>query len=424
LLFSGYVKQPASAVIWLRFAEGRPNAWLRRVLPQVTSGAASELDDPFRLNLAFTYRGLEKLQFPLEALTKFPREFRQGMAHPERSARLGDRALADPAHWEFMDGEAGAVDGVALVYAPDPTRLDERLDECESALGKFGLSYEVLRTYLPEDRRDHFGFRMGGGEPNVRGLGRRRSPGPRLATGEFLVGYRDGVGDQQRGLTAPARRSTRVPPEMGEHTRRVDLGFNGSYLVVRKLEQRVAEFQAFFEEQAGSETGRELLAAKMLGRLPSGEQVASCPLGAHARRANPGGFLGSDERDSGRHRILRRGRLYGAAPLAAGEGSERGLLFLGLNADIGRQFEHVQAQLVSETLPGLQGESDPLLGQGGPDGAGEYRSRCFTIPGEPVRRKLTGLSNWVRVRGGLYGFLPSVGALGYLADLDQARAGP
>lgn len=425
LLFSGYAKQPASAVIWLRFADGRPHAWLRRILPQVTSAAASERDDPFRLNLAFTYAGLEKLRFPLETLARFPREFRQGMAHPERSARLGDRAAADPAHWEFTDGAVHAVDGLALLYAPDLGRLAERLAEYESALAKFGLSYEVLRTYLPEDRRDHFGFRMVGAEPNVRGLRRRRrSRGPRLATGEFLVGYQDGVGDRQRDLTAPACRSTRVPPEMGEHARRVDLGFNGSYLVVRKLEQRVDDFQAFLEQQAGSEAERELLAAKMLGRLPSGAQVPSCPLGAHARRANPGGFLTNEQRDSGRHQLLRRGRLYGAAPHAGAAGSERGLLFLGLNADIGRQFEHVQAQLLSETLPGLRGESDPLLGQGTRAAGGECGSRCFTIPGEPVRRRLTGLLDWVRVRGGLYGFLPSVGALGYLADLDHSRAGP
>lgn len=424
LLFSGYAKQPASAVVWLRFDDGRPNAWLRRVLPQVTSGAGAERHDPFRLNLAFTYRGLEKLGLPAETLAKFPREFRQGMAHPERSARLGDRASCDPAQWEFTDGDRRAVDGVALIYAPDLARLDERLHECETALATFGLSYELLRTYLPEQRRDHFGFRMGGTEPNVRGLRARRSRGPRLATGEFLLGYKDGAGDRQRELTAPVQRSTRVPPEMGEHAGRVDLGFNGSYLVVRKLEQRVAELQAFLAGHAETEAERELLAAKMLGRLPNGEQVASCPLGAHARRANPGAFLASNARESGRHRLLRRGRLYGAAPLAAGEGEQRGLLFLALNADIGRQFEHVQAQLLSETLPGLQGESDPLLGQGAQAATGEGGSRYFTIPAEPVRRRLTGLAHWVRVRGGLYGFLPSLSALGYLADLDQSRAGP
>jgi hypothetical protein len=120
--------------------------------------------------------------------------------------------------------------------------------------------------------------------------------------------------------------------------------------------------------------------------------------------------------------LLRRGRLYGPERDAEGEASERGLLFLALNADLGRQFEYVQSRLaVAQGSLSLRGETDAFLGT---SGAGEKGLRHFTLPAEPVRKRLFGLPDLVRARGGLYGFLPSLRALGYLADLAEARALP
>ena len=39
------------------------------------------------------------------------------------------------------------------------------------------------------------------------------------------------------------------------------------------------------------------------------------------------------------------------------------------------------------------------------------------MPAEPVRRRLTGLPQFVRTRGGAYFFLPGISALRYLATL-------
>ena len=118
-----------------------------------------------------------------------------------------------------------------------------------------------------------------------------------------------------------------------------------------------------------------------------------CPIGAHVRRANPRntdypgrptglarliadlGFgrkvFREDLTSAVRfHRILRRGREYGpglsprdAVALDPPDARERGLHFICLNANIGRQFEFLQnAWMSSLKFSGLSQESDPLVG--------------------------------------------------------------
>jgi deferrochelatase/peroxidase EfeB len=174
---------------------------------------------------------------------------------------------------------------------------------------------------------------------------------------------------------------------------------------------------------------------------------AHCPLGAHIRRANPRNsdfpgrpasalrklaiLLGfgpkgfhDDLISSVRfHRILRRGREYGsglspqqALERAPPSESARGLHFICLNANISRQFEFLQnAWTISTKFSGLTGESDPLLGNR------EAIPGCpvtghFTMPGDGnLRRRVSGLPQFVTVRGGAYFFLPSLRALRYFA---------
>ena len=176
---------------------------------------------------------------------------------------------------------------------------------------------------------------------------------------------------------------------------------------------------------------------------------ARCPFGAHVRRTNPRntdfpnrpasllqklitmlGFGPNGFRDdlmsSVRfHRILRRGRGYGRelkpedalAPVPQDD-PKRGLHFICLNANISRQFEFLQNAWIANTkFSGLTGESDPLLGN------------FQAIPGCPVtnnftmqqdgglRRRVTGLLQFVTVRGGGYFFMPGIRAVRYIASL-------
>src|SRR5579859_2577482 len=134
------------------------------------------------------------------------------------------------------------------------------------------------------------------------------------------------------------------PASLGSRLR--DVGKNGTYLVVRQLDQRVEEFWAAMADYSRSASGEVdhdeavRLAAKCVGRWPSGAPLVktpvrddrsfarsndfsyandprglSCPIGSHIRRTNPRDSLEAGPAESvavvNRHRIIRRGRSYG-----------------------------------------------------------------------------------------------------------------
>lgn len=261
--------------------------------------------------------------------------------------------------------------------------------------------------------------------------------------------------------------------------RKWDVARNGTYLVFRHLRQDVRGFWQFVDRMAHSNPQQRLeLAEAMVGRRKSGEPLIAatgeeiagvgpdsndirrnqftyesdvagvkCPFGAHVRRANPRnadlpygtrgllsrlvrtlGFGARGIRDdliasTRLHRILRRGREYGpglpleqAVEAAQPDDPERGLNFICLNANIERQFEFVQnAWIMGTKFDGLTEESDPLLGNREPL-PGCPVTNTFSLPQEDgVRRRITGMPQFVTVRGGAYFFMPGIRALRYFA---------
>jgi deferrochelatase/peroxidase EfeB len=175
----------------------------------------------------------------------------------------------------------------------------------------------------------------------------------------------------------------------------------------------------------------------------------ACPFGAHIRRANarnsdmPGGagqsfiswlfrMIGvkhggprDDLLSSSRfHRIIRRGRPYGAiidredALRDEEPGFKSGIYFIALNANISRQFEFIQsAWIASSKFNGLDGESDPLLGNREPTPFGQPTNE-FSLPHPSgPNRRICGLPQFITMRGGAYFFLPGIRALRYIARL-------
>ena len=178
----------------------------------------------------------------------------------------------------------------------------------------------------------------------------------------------------------------------------------------------------------------------------------ACPYGAHIRRANPRNadlpqgtrrwldrlirLLGfrrrhphEDVLSSTRfHRILRRGRAYWDDP-DKGEGAERGLRFICLNANIARQFEFIQTSwLANPKFSGLD-EDDPLVGThppfmmagDDPQHPVKVETAAFTRPqdsGLPCR--VHGLRQFVTVHGGAYFFMPGIAALRYIARAKES----
>jgi deferrochelatase/peroxidase EfeB len=157
-----------------------------------------------------------------------------------------------------------------------------------------------------------------------------------------------------------------------------------------------------------------------------------CPIGAHIRRANPRDALdpepGSDRsiEVGKRHRLLRRGRTYGApvaetmeiADILAGRDTagERGLHFICFNTHIGRQFEFIQhTWLNNPKFDGLYEDDDPITGDRG--GGRGKPGGAFTMQAEPVRTRVSGIPRFSHVRGGGYFFMPGIRAVRFLASL-------
>ncbi|HVY27047.1 MAG TPA: hypothetical protein VHB79_10870 [Polyangiaceae bacterium] len=455
LLLFAYRQHPRARIYLLKFAGGEPREWLRRVLTDITSGA-EERDAKFRFNLAFSARGLAALGLDEEDLSTFQREFVQGMAHPERSNVLGDRYSDDPQNWQWGSA-AEAVDAAALLYAHNRDDLNERGAALEKLLEKFGVGFRAEDIAIPDDGREHFGFADGFAQPFVRGSGRRRQPGDeRIATGELVLGYTNAYGKITEIPTARPRRGTREHP-FPLSGGRVSFGYNGSYLVIRKLRQDVAGFWQYCWDAAQAERATDLaersklIAARMIGRWPNGVPLVEapdaerapaaglndfrfrerdpdglkCPFGAHIRRAYPRDMFGDDAkeglRDANLHRIVRRGRAYG--PKLPGvmprqdDGIERGLYFMALNANLRRQFEFIQQTWINSCkFAGLSSERDPLIGKEAFDFDDQPVPRRFTVQARPVRQHYEGLPKVVQVRGGEYFFLPGLRALNYLCD--------
>ena len=113
--------------------------------------------------------------------------------------------------------------------------------------------------------------------------------------GEFILGYPDNRGNVPPGPTLPATAdpSNRLPlvgppndfaQTVVENDR--DLGFSGSFLVIRQLEQDVAGFKRYCDQEAKRLAGRlpppynissDFVAAKLIGRWKDGSSLARYP---------------------------------------------------------------------------------------------------------------------------------------------------
>lgn len=302
------------------------------------------------------------------------------------------------------------------------------------------------------------------------------------ALGEFLLGYANEYGKVTDRPLVNVDATSASLPDAADDPGKKDVGRNGSYLVFRQLCQDVRGFWQFIQHASeGDQAAMDRLSSAFLGRTRSGEPLVRaasrtshgagttdkhgglnqftfdddphgvvCPVGAHIRRANPRntdfpgrptglakllaalgasskGFRDDLVSPVRFHRILRRGREYGptlspadALQPAPPDDPERGLHFICLNANIARQFEFLQnAWMISTTFADLKGETDPIVGlrQAVP---GCPATSDFTLPrrGGPAER-VSGLPQFVTVRGGEYFFLPGLSALRYLAGFGE-----
>ena len=401
---------------------------VRRLIPLLEPGSTSrEPELGAWLTVALTYQGLKVLGVPQESLDSFAPEFQQGMA--ARAAELGDVGASGPENWEKPLGSPDVHIALAAL-SPDADSLEAVVARARRAHEQIPGVEVIWRQdcYQLPTGRTSFGFKDGIGQPAVEGSGipSRNSKEEPLKAGEIVLGYPDETGE--------------LPPMPTPEV----LGRNGTYVVFRKLHTRVAAYRRYLRERAADRREEALLGAKMVGRWQSGAPLAltpdqddpelgadpkrnndfgyrddprgfKCPAGAHARRANPRDALEAEQTvDVRLHRMIRRGTSYGPAlpdGVLDDDGADRGIIFVFAGAHPGRQFEFVKTQWLNDGIfIGAPLESDPLVGP-------QDRTGTFTVPRQPIRRRLQDIPPFVITRGGEYCFAPGLRGLRWLADL-------
>ena len=275
-------------------------------------------------------------------------------------------------------------------------------------------------TYMLPTERTSFGFKDGISNPAIEGSG---IPGTNpheepFKAGEFVLGYPNENGDLPPDAPArgarPQRQLRRLPQAPDPR---------GGLPPVRPRPAPGAEPRRSCWPPSSSVAGRAArrwcsprsATTRSSGPIPARNNAfryvadddargLKCPLGAHARRTYP--------RDSPiigvarMHRIIRRSSSYGPMlpeGVLEDDGADRGILFFCLQANLARGFEFVKTQWINEgTFFGTPDEMDPLVGPN--DGTGR-----FTVPQQPIRRRLTELPQFVVNRGGEYSSCPACG---------------
>ncbi|HVB04287.1 MAG TPA: Dyp-type peroxidase [Chitinophagaceae bacterium] len=411
------------------------------------------------LNIAFTPLGLSALGLKESNLQNFPREFREGMTTPHRQRLLGDEDTSSPEKWLWGGPRNEEMHILFMIFGAEKGTVMNHYNKFHTQFSQSGLNeiWQMDGQTLPRNK-EHFGFRDGISQPIIKGSGKTGPDNDYINAGEFILGYRNEYEVYpDTPLLAEDQGNPSLLAEAHDNSGKKDLGRNGSYMVMRQLQQDVDGYWTFLNEKTKNENGSvnplesSKLAAKMMGRWPSGAPILKfpdsdpghvsddndfnyakidpdgmrCPFGSHLRRTNPRDSFednnkGKSLRLTKRHRIIRRARLYGVpyegSPFHHTPEGEVGLLFSCFNADISRQFEFIQYTWANyPKFKQLYNDPDPIIGVR--ETAEPGTEQNFTIPSQPVNTYITGLKRFVTVKGGGYFFFPSITAVKFLSTL-------
>ena len=463
-ILRGYTRQRFARFMPFRILGAQAGRdFLTELLPLITPGEWGPGNRPeMTTNIAITFPGFCALELPGECLATFPAEFQEGMR--ARAKSLGDTNGSAPDQWDApWNGER--VHFLVMVYGVNAATRLQRCNQITSIVQGINGAGKTAIASLPHQdaqslmidgtltRKEHFGFVDGISNPDVEGVpdnGQRDDIGNpddngkfrKIPAGEFVLGH-PGEGGEVAPMPLPRL-----------------LGRNGSYLVVRKLEQHVEKFREFIAREsaglhkvpAGTDP-EHFLAAKMMGRWQDGSPLighpdapgsqpengfgysndlagAVCPLGAHVRRANPRDSLGFGGKVMSRHRLIRRGIAYGTYlhdpkghklpggqpephALAPDEPTDRrGIMFLAYNSGFD-QFEFVQQTWINFGDDFQQGnDMDPITGS-------SDEGRMMIQGDESKGRRpflCSGIPRFVTTKGGDYFFVPSLTGLRLMAS--------
>ncbi len=480
LLFGGMGFKPEGRLMLIELADdaAKNRELLDELMPFIAFGDGRFYLEPALITFATSAAGLAKLGLPDDALSTFPSAFREGMNGAGRDRILGDLGNNAAQHWRWgrdgndlallIYGDAHDAKG-EVVSAID--LLDEVISQgCERASATISRRIDLAPAGSSlRENKEPFGFVDGVSQPAMRGTYRgHKYPDPLhlIEPGELVLGYPDNRGNMPPSPMMQARHDPNMLlPTGGEVQGSAQseadnprlFANNGSFLVIRQLEQDVQGFDQYCAEEGERLSDafpdipvtadmKEFVGAKMIGRWKDGSSIArypyisesdrrkrlgkssdfridndfvygvedpqglKCPFGAHIRRTNPRDSLSpgsSDQIDiSNRHRILRVGRGY-----QPDEPEDNpGIMFMCLNADLERQFEFIQQTWMQNSkFHGLNAEVDPLAVTDVSNQSG------FTIPTGRGPVMLKQMPQFVTMLGGGYFFVPGRQLLTYLS---------
>jgi deferrochelatase/peroxidase EfeB len=488
-------------VLKLSAAAAANKEWLKQIEPHI--GYGDRLLARSVVAVAFSAGGLRKLGLNDRQIVTFPVSFQQGSDASWRARAMGDLGASAPQNWVWGTS-AHAADAVMLVYGVDEQTLSELMAARTAEFAKAGIevTYQIEFEPVPERPNlviEPFGFVDGVSDPIIRGIGHwtaNENSFHLVEAGEFVLGYPDNSGfmpaspavaaadDPDNILRAvvpdPAREAADSPPQRPnfgtpQPTGQCDLGFNGSFLVVRQLEQDTDAFQTYLNDTAAQIAvdprlpTKELvptddwktpiqdwIAAKLVGRWHDGTSLVRhphrpgsvrggkpstvepdndflfgaedpiglrCPFGAHVRRANPrenlipilpqkqSAILNFLTPVPPQLSITNRHRIM---RVGRPYRPQNGLSKPGLVFMCLNADIERQFEFLQQIWilnPSMQGLENETDALLGHGGA----SGMFTIPTPRGPLRLKGLNDFVTVRGSGYFFLPGQRALRFLA---------
>ena len=284
--------------------------------------------------------------------TWFAAPYILGVDNEERARVLGDLDGNHRSHWEWGAYEKHKLHefGVLLIYAANDELLENIVEGLEADAQGTKLTFHPIsfKTHFDETEQDKnpstrlkaktetdsnvadinqstdkhdglvrepFGFVDGVSNPVIKGTARAaKNPNSihLVNPGEFILGYRDNRGyfppspqvdasdDIHRMLPALPNQQPQKYPKFGERDSDSlrDLGRNGSYLVVRQLEQSVEKFDEITEkfaedilkrldkktpekilaDESNISTMKSIVQAKMMGRWQDGQSLVTRPV--------------------------------------------------------------------------------------------------------------------------------------------------
>ena len=216
--------------IAFRIDEREAGRELMRLAARVVTSAAnptSPLADT-SVSVALTYKGFKALGVPQESLDSFSWEFQQGMR--ARAKDLGDTGESAPENWEKPLG-TGDVHVVLLAVSPDEKRLEAALN----LLGRLTARCPGLKPF--------------GGKTVMRCQTKKSPSASAMASvipRSKAAAFRERIPMNSHSKPVNSCSAIRMKCAACKRLRR-NFGRNGTYVVFRKLYQRVADFRRFLK---------------------------------------------------------------------------------------------------------------------------------------------------------------------------------